>query len=96
MQECFENRIGQVERFGCAAHNLQLAIKDAMKFDPDSKRILTKVKDLVLLARKSGAVAEDLRTLGITLCKDFAVRWNSTYNMKKIYLKLKPTEIKSF
>jgi hypothetical protein len=87
LQEKF-SRVAMVERYGCAAHNLHLAIQDSFEVDSTFERTMQKVKKLVSMAKKSTLISDELRAKKFLLKKNMVVRWNSTYMMLDSYLKL--------
>ena len=54
----------------CAAHNIQLVIKDGLKFNEDYNNLIEKVsKNIVTKSKCVTAIAEGLRELNKKLCK---------------------------
>ena len=73
----------------CAAHNIQLVLKDGLTFDEDYSKLITKVsKDIVSKSKFSTLIAEELRKLDKKLCKRVITRWNSVLFMVRSVLKV--------
>jgi hypothetical protein len=68
----------------CAAHNLQLVIKDGLKLDEAYTKLVKHVaEDIVNKSKYSTVIAEDLREFDLKFAKRNATRWNSILMMIK-------------
>lgn len=76
-----------VERLGCAAHELQLAVKVVLK-DENLSQLIDRVAGFVNKVRSSNLYMDKLREVGIIVMKQNQTRWNSTYIMINSILKL--------
>lgn len=75
------------ERFPCAAHTLQLVIKDGLKDIRNIEKTLNHAASLVSKAHKSYLVRQRLDSLNIKgLHQKNSTRWNSQYLMIKSLL----------
>lgn len=80
----------------CAAHNIQLVIKDGLKLDKTYIDLINHVsKDIVSKSKTSLLIAEELRKLDKKLNMKNVTRWNSILFMIRSVLKLTPEDIKS-
>jgi hypothetical protein len=78
----------------CAAHNLQLVLKDGFKLDEIFEKLLEKVKKIVASCRRSTIVADELRQFGKTVQKNNITRWNSILFMIRSVNRLRGDEMK--
>ena len=85
-------KVNSVERYGCAGHNIQLAVNDALK-DKDLECIIKKVSKLISKSKKSNLLSDELRNINKFLHKNNKTRCNSTYTMISSYLKLTQADI---
>jgi len=77
----------------CAAHNIQLVIKDGLVFDAKITSLINKIsKNIVSKSKFSYAIAEELRNLNIKLRTKNVTRWNSILFMVRSVLKLTPAD----
>ena len=67
----------------CAAHTLQLVIKDGLKVSKDIFEIISKISTLINSIRKSCSAMEELEKKQIVLKTSNATRWNSQLTMIK-------------
>ena len=73
----------------CAAHNIQLVLKDGLTFDADFSVLINQVsKDIVSKSKFSILIAEELRSFDKKLCKRVVTRWNSVLFMIRSVLKV--------
>ena len=73
----------------CAAHNIQLVIKDGLNFDDRYSKLIDRIStDIVSKSKFSHHLAEELRLLDVKLCKQNLTRWNSILFMVRSVLKL--------
>lgn len=80
----------------CAAHNIQLVIKDGLKLSTEYEGIIEKIsKNIVTKSKCCVEIAEELRALNIQLCKKNLTRWNSTLFMIRSVLKLTPSDFQT-
>ena len=80
----------------CAAHNVQLVIKDGLKLNDEYNNLINRVsKDIVSKSKFSTIIAEELRTFNKKLSKKNITRWNSILFMIRSVLKLTPVEFAS-
>lgn len=73
----------------CAAHTLQLAVKDAIKSDPGVQTTITNAKAIVNILRLPNNASRLRRANLKKPIKDCATRWTSTYNMLLRLISLK-------
>jgi hypothetical protein len=85
-------RVNSVERFGCAGHNIQLAVNESLK-DKNIESILIKVSKFIAKSKNSNLISDELRKVNKFLHKNNKTRWNSTFTMITSYLKLSNCEI---
>jgi hypothetical protein len=72
----------------CLAHNIQLVIKDGMKLDDESNKLLDHVsKKIVNKSKSSSIIAAELRKFDKKLNKKNITRWNSILFMVRSVLK---------
>lgn len=75
------------ERYPCAAHTLQLVIKDGLKDIRSIEKVLNSVASLVTKSHKSYLIKERLESLGLkALHQKNVTRWNSQLAMIKSFL----------
>ncbi len=80
----------------CAAHNLQLVIKDGLKLDEEYNKLIEKVsKNIVSKARCCTYIADELRKLNKFVLKSNVTRWNSILFMIRSVLSLSPQDFKT-
>ena len=80
----------------CAAHNIQLVVKDGLKLDDAYIKLINKIsKDIVAKSEISLSLAEELRKLDKRLSKNVITRWNSTLAMIRSVLSLTPAEFQT-
>jgi len=73
----------------CAAHNIQLVVKDGLKLDEDFSVLIKKVsKNIVCKSKVSTYIAAEIRSLELTLQKSVITRWNSILFMVRSVLRL--------
>ena len=65
----------------CAAHTLQLVIKDGLKVSKDIFETISKISTLIYSIRKSCPAMEELEKKEIGLKTSNATRWNSQLTM---------------
>ncbi len=53
-------RVYSVERFGCAGHNIQLAVNESLK-DKNIESVLKKVSKFIAKSKKSNIISDELR-----------------------------------
>jgi hypothetical protein len=77
----------------CAAHNLQLVLKDGFKLSDTFTKLLNMVsKNIVSKAAFSHHISESLRDIGKKFHKKNATRWSSTLFMARSVISIKPIE----
>ena len=69
------------ERLSCAAHTLQLVIKDGLKVSKKISETISKISTLINSIRKSCPAMEELEKKEIGLKTSNATRWNSQLTM---------------
>lgn len=80
----------------CAAHNIQLVIKDGLNFDSKYSALIDRIStDIVSKSKFSHHLAEELRALDVQLCKQNLTRWNSILFMVRSVLKLSCEQYKN-
>ncbi|XP_067246832.1 zinc finger BED domain-containing protein 4-like [Chanodichthys erythropterus] len=88
-------RFGAIDmsRTPCVVHTLQLVVNMIQK-DTSVNRLLSKVRGLVKLFRKSSVATERLLQMcQLTLIKDCPTRWSSTYQMISRLLQIKDSVV---
>ncbi|KAH8008770.1 hypothetical protein HPB51_004160 [Rhipicephalus microplus] len=71
-------------RFGCAAHNLQLAAKHSIRQDTSAEEVVRKCGAIVASIRKSTADTEEVfNVAGLHLESQHATSWNSQLRMMR-------------
>ena len=70
----------------CAAHNIQLVVKDGLKLDVEYTALI------VSKSRTSSTIAEELRNLNKYVNKCVVTRWNSILFMIRSVLRITPQE----
>ncbi len=76
----------------CAAHNIQLVIKDGLKLNTNYTALVKKVSWIVSKARNTCTIAEELRNLNKFLNKCVVTRWNSILFMIRSVLRITAEE----
>ncbi len=77
----------------CAAHNIQLVLKDGLQLDEVMTKLIDKVsKEIVSKSKFSSYVAEELLKFRKKFAKRVVTRWNSILFMIRSVLKLTPVE----
>ena len=71
----------------CAAHNIQLVVKDDLHLDEKYTKLIKKVVWIVSKSKNCTSIAEELRKLN-----KFVARWNSILFMIRSVLKITPEE----
>ncbi|KAL2078914.1 hypothetical protein ACEWY4_024658 [Coilia grayii] len=88
-----DQRFGAIDSIPCVVHTLQLVVNMIQK-DASVNRLLSKVRVLVKLFRKSSVATERLLQLcHLTLVKDCPTRWSSTYLMISRLLEIKDSVV---
>ncbi len=76
----------------CAAHNIQLVVKDGLHLDDNYTKLIKKVAWIVGKSKNCTGVAEELRRLNKFVAKCVVTRWNSILFMIRSVLKITPEE----
>jgi hypothetical protein len=93
--EEIEYQVGGSAYIPCAAHNIQLVIKDGLKLSAEFELLLLKVaKNIVNKSKFSTIIAEELRSMAKKFCKRNKTRWNSILFMIRSVLKVSASELK--
>lgn len=80
----------------CAAHNIQLVVKDGFKLDDEYNQLIERVsRNIVSKTKITISIAEELRKLDKSLSKSVITRWNSTLFMIRSVLSISETEFKA-
>lgn len=93
-----EKTIGKHKQLFCFAHILSHIVSDALSNMPHAQEIISKVKKIVTIVRRSVVASDELKHLQLrdgktegTVLKfiqDVATRWNSTFYMLNRFLEL--------
>lgn len=78
----------------CAAHNLQLVIKDALKKINTFDKVISIVSRFIKKCRKSTTIADEFRNMKKSLLQKNVTRWNSVFFMVRSFNKLSVEEYK--
>ena len=79
----------------CAAHNIQLVLKDGFESVPDLNDLVKRLsKNVVSKSKFSSLIAEELRTFGKKFSKRVITRWNSILFTARSLIRVKPEEYK--
>ena len=93
---CLKFMFLELSYIPCAAHNIQLVIKDGLTLDETYTKLIDRVStDIVSKSKCSTTIAEELREFNKKLCKKNLTRWNSTLFMIRSVLNLSPAEFSS-
>jgi len=80
----------------CAAHNIQLVIKDGLVLDEPYTKLINHIsRDIVTKSKVSTLIAEEIRSLELSLQKSVITRWNSILFMIRSVLKLSDKDFKA-
>ena len=76
----------------CAAHNIQLVVKDGLKLSEKYTILIKKISWIVSKSRNCCTIAEELRRLNKFVAKCVVTRWNSILFMVRSILKITSDE----
>ena len=76
----------------CAAHNIQLVVKDGLKLDKTYTLLIKKITWIVAKAKTCSSISEELRNLNKYVNKCVVTRWNSILFMIRSVLRITPQE----
>ena len=85
----FGDQDGHMHLLRCAAHSLQLAVRDGVKGHPSSTNIILKARVIAKKLRAPNMTASLKRKNALLPIIDVETRWGSTYMMINRLLQLK-------
>jgi hypothetical protein len=78
----------------CAAHNIQLVIKDGITSDEKYVQLIDRVsRNIVSKSKFSALIAEELRNFDLKFAKKVVTRWNSILFMCRSVLKVSDVQL---